>query len=82
MKLFQQIERINRLHEMIKKRKTGKPEELAQRLHVSESRLYNIIDYLKLNGAPIKYSRQIDTYYYDFEYHINIQFEMGALNQN
>ena len=53
MKLLEQIERINRLHELIKHRRTGTPSQLAQRLNLSTSMVYKLIDELKLREAPI-----------------------------
>ncbi|WP_198659581.1 hypothetical protein, partial [Nubsella zeaxanthinifaciens] len=48
MKLFEYIERINLLHKLINERRTGTPARLAKRLNISTSRLYVILDELKL----------------------------------
>lgn len=79
MKLFTYIERINLMHKLITQRRTGTPEELARRLSISVSRLYTILDELKLMGAPIVYSRQRLTYYYSEPFDINISVEFRAL---
>ena len=78
MKLLEQIDRINRLHEMIKYRRTGTPKELARRLNLSTSMIYKLMDELKLREAPIQYSRQLGTYYYSksFQMKITIDFKM------
>lgn len=81
MKLFEHIERINLLHKLIEQKRTGNPEDLAKRLDISASRLYCILDDLKLMGAPIEYSRQLRTYYYAFAYKIDISISFGALKQ-
>lgn len=80
MKLLEQIERINRLHELIKHRRTGTPSQLAQRLNLSTSMVYKLIDELKLREVPIVYSRQMGTYYYsrNFQMKILIDFRMIA----
>jgi len=80
MKLLEQIERINRLHELIKHRRTGTPSQLAQRLNLSTSMVYKLMDELKLREAPIEYSRQLGTYYYSrsFQMKISIDFKMIA----
>ncbi|MDP3467740.1 MAG: HTH domain-containing protein [Daejeonella sp.] len=80
MKLLEQIERINRLHELIKHRRTGTPSQLAQRLNLSTSMVYKLMDELKLRDAPIEYSRQLGTYYYSrsFQMKISIDFKMIA----
>lgn len=78
MKLLEQIDRINRLHEMIKHRRTGTPRELARRLNLSTSMIYKLMDELKLREVPIVYSRQLGTYYYSksFQMKITIDFKM------
>lgn len=72
MKLFDQIERINRLHDLIRSRSTGTPRELARRLQISESRLYQIIEELKNMEVPIEYNRQRQTYYYTYAYEMRL----------
>lgn len=78
MKLLEQIDRINRLHEMIKYRRTGTPRELAQRLNLSTSMIYKLMDELKLREASIQYSRQLGSYYYSqsFQMKITVDFKM------
>lgn len=80
MKLLEQIERINRLHEMIKYRRTGTPQQLARRLNLSTSMVYKLMDELKLREVPIEYSRQLGTYYYSrsFQMKISIDFKTIA----
>lgn len=65
MKFIEQIERIQYLDKLIKKRSTGTPEELANRLGISRSQLYNIIGYLNDIGTEINYSRMRRTFYYE-----------------
>ena len=80
MKLLEQIERINRLHEMIKYRRTGTPQQLARRLNLSTSIVYKLMDELKLREVPIEYSRQLGSYYYSrsFQMKISIDFKTIA----
>ncbi|MFC3562147.1 hypothetical protein [Pedobacter jamesrossensis] len=81
MKLFEYINRINILHKLIKEGRTGTPEKLALRLSISTSRLYVVIDELKMMGAPIEYSRQLQTYFYLQPFDINIKADFILLNQ-
>jgi len=64
MKLTSQIDRINKLNKLIGNEKTGNPRELANRLGICESRLYCILDELKLLNIPIAYCRKRESYYY------------------
>jgi len=81
MKLLEQIERINRLHELIKHRRTGTPSQLAQRLNLSTSMVYKLIDELKLREAPITYSRQLGTYYYSRSYQMKISIDFKSIEE-
>lgn len=46
---------------------TGSPQALSKKLNLSERSLYSYLAVLKENGAPIKYNRNRETYYYDEE---------------
>lgn len=81
MKLLEQIDRINRLHEMIKYRRTGTPKELARRLNLSTSMIYKLMDELRLREAPIQYSRQLGTYYYSKSFQMKITIDFKMLNE-
>jgi predicted DNA-binding transcriptional regulator YafY len=80
MKLLEQIDRINRLDEMIKHRRTGTPSQLARRLNLSTSMVYKLIDELKLREAPIVYSRQLGTYYYSRNFQMKILIDFKSIS--
>jgi predicted DNA-binding transcriptional regulator YafY len=77
MILFKQIELLQRTHKLIDVAHTGTPEDFAKRLGISSRRLYDVLDEMKMLGAPITYSRKANTYYYtdDFEVKIFCQFQ-------
>lgn len=81
MKLIEHIDRINRLHELIRYRRTGTPQELARRLRLSPSMVFKVIEELKLRGVPIEYSRQLKTYYYSRQYLMNIKIDFRLLKE-
>lgn len=82
MKLLEQIERINRLHEMIKYRRTGTPQQLARRLNLSTSMIYKLMDELKIREVPIEYSRQLGTYYYSRDFVMKISIDFRSLAED
>ena len=82
MKLLEQIERINRLHEMIKFRRTGTPQQLARRLNLSTSMVYKLMDELKIREVPIEYSRQLGTYYYSKGFLMRISIDFRSLAED
>lgn len=80
MKLYLYIDRINLINKLIGNAKTGSQTELANRLNISVSRLARIIEYMKEQGAPIKFDRTNNTYYYEEKYFIHIHVEIVKTN--
>ncbi len=80
MKTFEYVERINLMHQLIKEQRTGRPEEFAKRLNLSKARLFQLIEELRLMGAPIAYSRFLETYYYTVAYKIEVSIHFKPLD--
>jgi biotin operon repressor len=72
MQAIKQLLRVKKLDKLIQSRKTGTPEELASRLELSRSQLYNILEELKDLGAPIAYCRRLRSFYYSESFQITI----------
>ncbi len=79
MKVFEYLERISMMHKLIKGSKTGSPEEFARRLGVSRTSLYELIDEMKIRGAPIKYSKAARTFYYREPFEILVNCSIRPL---
>jgi biotin operon repressor len=79
MKVFEYLERIQTAHNLVSRQHTGTPEEFAQQLGVSRTSLYELIDELKLRGAPISYSKSARTFYYREPYDISITCNLRPL---
>jgi len=63
--MFQKnIDRLIRLDHLIKRKSTGSPLELANKMEISERSLYEYISLLKRLNAPIKYCKTRQSYYY------------------
>ena len=67
------VERIDRIHQLIKMKATGSPVELAYRLKISERMVYQYLNLMREMGAPIKFDRVRRSYYYEYE----IRFSFG-----
>ena len=80
MKNIKHIERLQRLHDLIKMECTGAPGELAERLRISERTVYYLIDQLRDYEAQIGYDRSRKTYFYkdDFTLEVNFSICIGA----
>ena len=82
MKVFEYLERISRMHRMVQRKATGTPDECARQLGVSRTTLYELIDELRLHGAPIVYSKSARTYYYNSPFDITITCTLKPLTLN
>ena len=79
MKIFKQIEQLQRIHQLILAMQTGTPDDFAQKLGISSRRLHDILDELKSRGAPIVYSRLSKNYYYSEDYQLDITIHFGII---
>lgn len=70
MQLQKFISRTRRLDKLIRRKSTGSPSQLANRLGVSEATIYRIIQEMKDMGAPIKYCRERQSYRYMRDYQL------------
>ncbi len=80
MKLFEYLDRISMMHKLVSRQKTGTPEELANRLGVSRTSLYELIDELRSRGAPIAYSKSAKTFFYRQPYDIAVTCTLKPLS--
>ncbi|MCC5912890.1 MAG: hypothetical protein JJU46_00825 [Balneolaceae bacterium] len=82
MKFIEQIERLKYLDRLIRKESTGTPEELACKLGVSRSQLYNLIGYLNDFGMAVKFSRTRNSFFYDrTDKNLDIQFSIKIVTR-
>jgi predicted DNA-binding transcriptional regulator YafY len=59
------IIRLERIDQLIRLKATGTPRAFASKLELSERCIYNYINLMKDLGAPIRFCRYRNTYYYD-----------------
>jgi predicted DNA-binding transcriptional regulator YafY len=68
------LSRITKLDHFIHHRTTGAPSALGQKLGVSERTVFDYLKLMKEMGAPIQYSRDQATYYYQGDGRFNVRF--------
>ena len=73
------LEKLAVLNELVVQGQTGTPKELAERLCISRSTLYEIIGALKLREIDIKYSRSRGTFYYKNDALLDVRFSIKFL---
>lgn len=83
MNSIKNLERLQKLHQLIEQEVTGAPKELANRMQVSERLVYNLLEQLKDYEADICYCRSRKTYYYcdSFEFKVNISVSIKSNNR-
>ena len=64
MQIFETVQIVERINQLIRLKATGSPTELANKLNICERQVYRIIDELKTTGLPIQYCKKRKTYYY------------------
>ncbi|MDR1097460.1 MAG: hypothetical protein LBL57_04945 [Tannerella sp.] len=74
MDVFTEIDMFNRMHRLISTNSTGAPDEFAHKLGISRWKLYDMIDNMKMIGAPIVYSRISKCFYYTKPFEFNISY--------
>ena len=81
MSLRNNIERVERMHQMIRYKRTGTPQQFARKMGVSQSMLYLLLKELKDLGAPIGYCKSRQSYQYIRPVELKFGFECPSLNE-
>ncbi|MEN9299205.1 MAG: hypothetical protein RLZZ429_1518 [Bacteroidota bacterium] len=61
------IDQMLKINQLIVKKNTGKPAEMAVKLDCSLTTLFTYIAMMRKMGAPIQYNKFKQTYYYEEE---------------
>lgn len=69
------FDRLQHIDHLIRIKGTGCPKTFARKLSISESTLYEFLQFMKLMGAPIMYCRARETYYYSEAGAFNLYFQ-------
>ena len=80
MNFLKNINRVEKLHHLILKEKTGNPKQLAEQLGICRATLYVLIDELNALNMPANYSRKFETFYYTKEVKLTFLFKVETIN--
>lgn len=61
------IENLKKIDELISRRNTGKPAEMAVKIDCSLTTLFTYMSMMREMGAPIQYNKHKHTYFYEEE---------------
>lgn len=70
------VDRLERMHDLICRKATGTPDDFAEKLGISKSMLMLNLAQLKEKGGPIKYDSLNRTYYYTCPCRFIIGYEL------
>lgn len=59
------LSRLQRIDYLISIKGTGNPSQLARKMGISKRSVYDYLNLMREFGAPIKYSHERGSYYYD-----------------
>lgn len=72
------LERFRKIDYLISIRGTGNPAQLASKLEISESMVYEYLSVLRELGTPIGYDKDKQTYFYEKKGRFKIIFEESS----
>ena len=82
MNNLKQLERLRKLHQLIKIERTGTPFELSRKLHISVRQTFLMLEQLKEFDAPLKYNRSSKNYYYEIDFELTINISIQVMTQD
>lgn len=77
MQIFNIVQVVERLHQLIRLKATGSPRNLAEKLNIGERQVYRILDDFKDSGLPIQYCKKRKTYFYTSD--VFMKFEISVI---
>ena len=79
--LLKYTERLRYADQLIRMEATGAPRIFAQKLGISESYLYGILEEMKDMGLPLTYNRMKLTYVYSKPVRLRIEIDVEILSK-
>jgi biotin operon repressor len=73
------LELIEKTDRLIRLNATGSAYQLADTLGISRVSVFRLLKYLKTMGAPIKYCKYRQTYFYEYPVKLSISHELFNL---
>ena len=77
-----QIERMGKLHLLIKKKEIGSPKHFADKLNVGVRYFHRLKEQLKEYGAEIAYSKSRKFYFYTNNFELNIYVDISVIKED
>lgn len=82
VKILDVVDRLSRIDDLIRNKKTGSSAELAKTIRLSRSHIFNYLDYLRDIGIEINYNKAARSYEYTGEYVPEIQSPLKIVRKS
>jgi hypothetical protein len=83
MRRLVDLVKLDRLDTLVRRQATGSPEHLAERLGMSRSSLFEFISFLRNEmHAPVRYSKSLNSYIYEYVPGFYLGFEKERLSSS
>lgn len=82
MKILDVVDRLSRIDDLIRNKKTGSSSELAKTIRLARSQIFNYWDYLKGLGVEINYNKTAQSYEYTGEFIPEIQSPLRIIKRS
>ncbi|WP_339140762.1 hypothetical protein [Croceitalea sp. MTPC5] len=82
MEFIQELKKMERLHQMVKKRATGPIDVIARKLGISISCAHRLLEQLEQFGQPIRYDARVQTFSYIYGFHSKVDITIATVSDN
>lgn len=73
MRIFEPIEKLQKINQIIENAASGNSMELAEKIGISRSHLFNFFDELKALGADVEFNKKTGSYHYKNKVKVTIE---------
>ncbi len=80
--ILKQLELIHRIDNLIRIQATGSAETLAEKLGISKTKIYRIINVMKQLGAPVEYNFRVQSFVYKSSVGFTVGFYEATIYKN
>lgn len=79
--LIENFEHLKVIHDLIQHKKTGNISCFAEQVGIKVNILRNNMKILKMINAPIKFDKDVETFYYNNDFYLHIQFSLLSISE-
>ena len=82
MHRIKELEKLHKLHLLIKNECTGSPKLIAKQMQISNRTVHRLLEKLRDYGAEICFDRKRNTYHYCDVFDLKVSVKVKIINKN